>query len=89
MDYNNDTIFPVYKKGSFVYINIKTNDSLFNKRFTEAYPFIKNSALVFDKQTNSYNIVDREGNYRFEQGMLKGLSETHHPLKSVVRFVTF
>lgn len=88
MDYNNDTIFPVYKKGSFVYINIKTKDSLFNKRFTEAYPFIKNSALVFDKQTNSYNIIDREGNYGFEQGMLKGLSETHHPLKSVVRFVT-
>ncbi|UTX48923.1 hypothetical protein [Chryseobacterium sp. MA9] len=87
MDYNKDTIFPTYKKSNFVYVNLKTNDTLFNKKFKEAYPFIRNSALVFDDNSNSYNVIDRNGNFKFQQGILQKILETNHPLKSVIRFL--
>ncbi|QFG54482.1 hypothetical protein [Chryseobacterium sp.] len=87
MDYNNDTIFPTYKKSNFVYVNLKTNDTLFNKKFKEAYPFIRNSALVFDENSNSFNIIDRNGNLKFQQGILQKILETNHPHKSVIRFL--
>ncbi|SIS60822.1 hypothetical protein SAMN05421789_103196 [Kaistella chaponensis] len=89
MDYNKDTIFPTYSKSNFVYVNLKTKDTLFNKKFKEAYPFVKNSALIFDEKTNSYNIIDRNGDFKFKEGTLQKILETNHPYKSVIRFLKF
>ncbi|SIS40003.1 hypothetical protein SAMN05421639_104501 [Chryseobacterium shigense] len=89
MDYNKDSIYPTYRKSNFVYLNIKTKDTLFNKKFKEAYPFVGNSALIFDENSNSYNIIDRKGDFKFKEGVLQKILETNHPHKSVIRFLKF
>lgn len=89
MDYNKDSIYPTYRKSNFVYVNIKTKDTLFGKKFKEAYPFVRNSALIFDEKTNSYNVIDRNGNFKFKEGILQKILETNHPFKSVIRFLKF
>lgn len=66
-DYGNDSIFPTYRNEAFEYINIKTGKILFNKKFKEAYPFAGKSALIFDTETQSYNAIDRNGNFLLQQ----------------------
>ncbi|KQT15273.1 hypothetical protein ASG31_15190 [Chryseobacterium sp. Leaf404] len=56
-----DTVRPVFLKGGFHFINIKTGKDLFPVVFEEAYPFYKDVAIV--KYNNEYNLVSRNGEF--------------------------
>ncbi|MGE8552569.1 MAG: WG repeat-containing protein [Chryseobacterium jejuense] len=66
----NDSIFPSYQNGGFVYINLKDGQPAFQKKFKEAYPFYGKSALVFDTETQSYNVIDRSGKLLLNSGFI-------------------
>lgn len=60
-----DTIRPVFLKGGFHFINIKTGKDLFPLVFEEAYPFYKDVAII--KYNNEYNLIDRKGEFILKQ----------------------
>jgi hypothetical protein len=57
----NHTITPVYRNGTFVYLNHRTGQPLFNKKFQEAYPFVRGYGLV--KVNGLYGIINSKGAY--------------------------
>ncbi|SIS66454.1 WG containing repeat-containing protein [Chryseobacterium ureilyticum] len=65
-----DTLLPTYQNGAFIYINQKNGQPAFPKKFREAYPFYGKSALVFDTETQSYNVIDRSGNLLLNSGFI-------------------
>lgn len=57
----NHTVTPVYRNGTFVYLNHRTGQPLFNKKFQEAYPFVRGYGLV--KVNGLYGIINTKGVY--------------------------
>ncbi len=58
---HNHLVTPVYRNGAFVYVNHKTGQTLFNKKFQEAYPFVNGYGLV--KANGLYGVINHLGAY--------------------------